>query len=85
MNSKLLENQGFQFFVEEVKTLLNHLGIEYTKAPFIIDLERLYRGRESGLYEIAKLEVEKENATIQDYIGSESNHIVICKKGTQNK
>ena len=78
---KTIRKSRVSIFVEEVKTMLNHLGIEYTKAPFIIDLERLYRGRESGLYEIAKLEVEKENATIQDYIGSESNHIVTCKKG----
>jgi len=78
---KTIRKSRVSIFVEEVKTLLNNLGIEYTKAPFIIDLERLYRGRESGLYEIAKLVVEKENATIQDYIGSESNHIVICKKG----
>ena len=78
---KTIRKSRVSIFVEEVKTLLNHLGIEYTKAPFIIDLERLYRGRDSGLYEIAKLEVEKENATIQDYIGSESNHIVTCKKG----
>ena len=78
---KTIRKSRVSIFVEEVKTLLNHLGIQYTKAPFIIDLERLYRGRESRLYEIAKLEVEKENATIQDYIGSESNHIVICKKG----
>ena len=78
---KTIKKTRVSIFVEEVKTVLNHLGIEYTKALFIIDLERLYRGRESGLYEIAKLEIEKENATIQDYIGSESNHIVICKKG----
>ena len=78
---KTIRKSRVSIFVEEVKTLLNHLGIQYTKAPFIIDLERLYRGRNSGLYEIAKLEVEKENATIQDYIGSESNHIVTCKKG----
>ena len=78
---KTIRKSRVSIFVEEVKTLLNHLGIVYTKAPFIIDLERLYRGRESRLYNIAKLEVENENATIQDYIGSESNHIVICKKG----
>ena len=78
---KTIRKSRVSIFVEEVKRLLNHLGIQYTKAPFIIDLERLYRGRESRLYEIAKVEVEKENATIQDYIGSESNHIVTCKKG----
>lgn len=82
---KTIRKSRISIFVEEVKTLLNHLGIEYTKAPFILDLERLYRGRESSLYEIAKLEVKKENATIQDYIGSESNHIVTCEKGHKTR
>lgn len=78
---KTIRKSRVSIFVEEVKRLLNHLGIQYTKAPFIIDLERLYRGRESRLYEIAKVEVEKENATIQDYIGANSNHTITCEKG----
>ena len=82
---KTIRKSRISIFVEEVKTLLNHLGIEYTKAPFILDLERLYRGRESSLYEIAKLQVKKENATIQDYIGSESNYIVTCEKGHKTR
>ena len=78
---KTIRKSRISIFVDEIKSLLNQLGIEYTKTPFVIDLERLYKGRESRLFEIAKLEVEKEKATIQDYIGSESNHIIKCKEG----
>lgn len=80
---KTIRKSRVLIFVEEVKTLLNHLGRKYTKAPFIIDLERLYRGRESTLYEIAKLEVEKKMQLFKITLDLKAITLLYVKKDTK--
>tara|TARA_A100000164_G_scaffold58682_1_gene47276 strand:- start:138 stop:1904 length:1767 start_codon:yes stop_codon:yes gene_type:complete len=82
---KSIRKSKIPVFVKEVKGVLDQLGLKYITKPFIPDLERLYRGRESKLYQNAKEVVESRNATIQSYIGSESKHIVTCKHGHGTK
>ena len=78
---KSIRKSRIPVFVKEVKGVLDQLGLKYISKPFIPDLERLYRGRESKLYQNAKEVVENRNGTIQSYIGSESKHIVTCRNG----
>ncbi len=78
---KNIRKSRIPIFVKNIKSVLNQLNLKFTKKPFRVDLETLYRGRESRLYELAKVNVEKENGTIQGYIGSESDHLVTCKNG----
>lgn len=78
---KNIKKSRIPIFIEEVKKVLDQSGLDYSKDPFKIDLERIYKGRKSKLYDIAKLKVEKVNGTIQDYVGSTSKHIVKCENG----
>lgn len=78
---KSIRKSRIPVFVKEVKGVLDQLGLKYISKPFIPDLERLYRGRESKLYQNAKEVVESRNGTIQSYIGSESKHIITCQNG----
>jgi hypothetical protein len=57
------------------------LGIKFSSKPFELDWARLYQGRESTLYEQAKEIVLLENATIEEFIGSESKHAITCSVG----
>jgi len=68
-------------FYNQVKTILEKLGITYNELPFKLDLIELYKGKESGLYTRAKTIVENKNGEIQEYVGSESKHIYYCSKG----
>tara|TARA_B100000780_G_C21102085_1_gene444803 strand:- start:54 stop:1826 length:1773 start_codon:yes stop_codon:yes gene_type:complete len=78
---KTIRKSRIPIFVNQVKTQLDNLNIKYTSIPFIPNLERLYRRRESTLYALAKKIVESNHAVIQTYVGSESNHIITCKSG----
>lgn len=82
---KTIRSGRIQLFFNQVKEKLSELKIEYNNEPFELDLIELYRGRKSKLYELAKEIVEKNNGTIQKFIGSESKHTYICKKGHEIK
>lgn len=82
---KSIRKSRIPVFVKELKGVLDQLGLKYISKPFIPDLERLYRGRESKLYQNAKEVVESRNGTIQSYIGSESKHIITCQNGHGTK
>jgi hypothetical protein len=68
-------------FVDQILNKLNSLNIEYREHPFEVDLERLYQGRDSTLYEDARKILLDLGFKIQDYIGSESEHEIVCNQG----
>ena len=78
---EVIRKNRIKIFVNQVKQELDNLNIKYTNKPFIPDLIRLYRGRESSLYIKAEEIVKKNNAKIQDYIGSANKHELICING----
>jgi hypothetical protein len=78
---KTIRAGRIQIFVDEVKIVLNKLNLSYSNEPFKLDLVELYRGKKSELYEQAKIIVEKNNGSIQEFIGAESKHIYTCSKG----
>ena len=77
---KKITKSRIPLFYEQVVEQLNPLGIKHNKSPFIPDLVRLYRGRESGLYVRAKKIVEDSGGVLQDFIGASSRHYFICSK-----
>tara|TARA_B110000027_G_C16101541_1_gene293325 strand:- start:111 stop:1886 length:1776 start_codon:yes stop_codon:yes gene_type:complete len=82
---KNIKKSRIPVFVEEVKRALDELNIQFNHKPFNLDLERLYRGRETTVYNKAKAIIAAANGNIQGYIGSESNHLVTCRLGHESK
>ena len=78
---KTIRKGRIEIFVNQVKKELDKLKINYTSKPFIPDLIRLYRGKESSLYISAKEIINNLDGEIQEYIGSNSKHSIICSKG----
>lgn len=78
---KTIRAGRIQLFVDQVKRTLNELNLSYNHEPFQLDLVELYRGKKSELYEQAKIIVEKNNGSIQEFIGAESKHTYTCSKG----
>jgi hypothetical protein len=76
---KTIRANRIELFVEDVKSILNEIGLKYTKKPFEIDLFDLYHGKKSDLYDRAKKVVEKKGGKIQEYVGAESFHKYQCK------
>ncbi len=70
-------------FVDQILNTLKSLNIEHLELPFEVDLERLYQGRDSTLYEVARNIVMATGFKIQNYIGSESEHEIVCDRGHQ--
>lgn len=77
---KTIRAGRIQLFVDQVKRTLNELNLSYNHEPFQLDLVDLYRGKKSELYEQAKIIVEKNNGSIQEFIGTESKHTYTCSK-----
>ena len=78
---KTIRAGRIQLFVDQVKRTLNELNLSYNHEPFQLDLVELYRGKKSELYEQAKIIVEKNNGSIQEFIGAENKHTYTCSKG----
>ncbi len=78
---KTIRAGRIQHFVNQVKKTLNNLKLSFSRDPFQLDLVELYLGKKSDLYEQAKKIVEKNNGTIQEFIGAESKHTYTCSKG----
>lgn len=82
---KNIKKSRIPLFVEEISRALDELKIPYNRDPFVIDLERLYQGKETNTYNDAKTIVEKEGGILQNYIGTESNHLITCRQGHESK
>jgi hypothetical protein len=78
---KSLKKSRVSQFVDQILKELISLKIEYRKHPFEVDLERLYHGRDSTLYDDARKFVLDLGFKIQDYIGSENEHEIVCSVG----
>ena len=78
---KSIKKSRIPQFVDQVLNILSSLHVEHRNQPFEVDLERLYQGRDSTLYDDARKIVLDLGFKIQDYIGSESEHEIICEKG----
>ncbi|CAI8268760.1 MAG: Uncharacterised protein [Polaribacter sp. SA4-10] len=81
---KTIRKSRIPVFVKQVKEQLNTLNIKHSSELFIPELDKLYKGRESGLYKTAKRVVEANNGTIQDYTGSVSKHVITCNYGHES-
>ena len=82
---KSIKKSRIPVFVEEVKQVLEKLQISYNKDPFKVDLERLYQGRATKSYRDAKVIVDAKSGVLQNYIGSESSHLITCRHGHETK
>jgi len=74
-----------EIFVNQIKDELEKSNINYSHKPFFPDLEKLYKGRESSLYQKVNQIVSDSGGKIQNYIGSNSKHEIHCNKGHRTK
>jgi len=82
---KSIKKSRIPKFVDQIVDVLKLLKIEYNNHPFEVDLERIYQGRDSRLYDDAHNLVIGLGFKIQAYIGSESEHEIVCDQGHKFK
>lgn len=78
---KTIRKGRIEIFVNQVKKELDKFKINYTSKPFVPDLIRLYKGRDSSTFNRVRKIINNRGGEIQGYIGSNSKHNIICSKG----